>query len=172
MAILLSSVPSPQPTNTSFDLGREFRINQEFSIPSGDSVIYKIVLGVNTLLTFSQLEIDQGGIKYAVYTSLQTTETSAFNTVVPIYRKNNMSTAPVVTSLNNIYAGGGANFTGVPNTVIRIRTSSGNASRSSAVSTGDQQRGFPPTTIYLEMSSLEGINTTSTGVFNLEWTEK
>lgn len=157
--------------SATFANGREFRINEEFSIDTGQSIIYKFVVGINTVLTFSSVECDQGGVKYSVWTLPQTTELTPFTTPVSIYRKNNMTTAPVVASQIQIFKGGTATFTGVSNSVLRVRTGSGNANRSSNVGQLSQQRGFPPTTVYLEIKTLDGINTTSTGVFSLEWAE-
>lgn len=171
MAILLGGNSNNQ-SSSSFDLSKDFRINQEFSILPDSSLVLKFILGANTLLTFSSLEVDQGGVKYSVYVGAQSTETTPFNTVVPIYRRNSQTTAPITTSLNSIFTGGTANFTGVSNSVIRVRTSSGNGARSSSVAAGSQQRGFPPTTVYLQLLPLGGINTTSTGVINLEWSER
>lgn len=171
MSILFNQSISLPATASSFDKGKEYRINQEFSIPAGEQIVFKFVIGVNTILKFSSTEVDQGGVKYSVFTSAQTTENSAFNTVVPIYRKNLMVGSPTIPSQNQVFTGGTATFSGVSNSVIRIRTSSGNASRSSTVSDSMQQRGFPPTSVYVQLLSLEGINTTTTGVLSLEWEE-
>jgi len=157
--------------SSSFFQGREFRINEEFNIPVGGEIVFKFVVGTNTILTFSELEVDQGGIRYSIWTQAQVAETTPFSTPVTIYRKNNTSTAPVIATQNQVLKGGTATFAGISNSVSRVRTSSGNASRSSTVSMTTQQRGFPTTTVYARLQSLDGINTASTGVLSLEWQE-
>lgn len=149
---------------------RAFRINEEFSIPSGGKIVYKFVISTNTILTLSSMEVDQGGLKYSVYAQTQTTELTPFNTSVPIYRRN-LIPPPIYQSKNAITKGGTASFTGVANTVLRVRTSSGNNGRASTINESQSSRAFPASVVYVEFMSLDGVNTTTTGVWSLEWQE-
>lgn len=149
---------------------RQYRINEEFSIPSGGSIVYKFVINTHTKLTFSAVEVDQGGVKYSVFSSLQTTETSPFNTPTVVYRRDLISNP--IANKNLVFKGGTATFVGVSNSVVRVRTSSGNNGRASTVAQSSNERGFPQgTTVYVQFMALDGINTTTTGVWSLEFEE-
>lgn len=148
---------------------REFRINEELSVAVGTRLIYKFVLNTNTLLTSSSIEIDQGGLRYSVWSAQQAVETLPFETTVTVYRKNLLN-PPLHLPENRIFKGGAANFSGVANTISRVRTS-GNSGRSSIVGESTSVRAFPQTVTYVEIMPLDGINQTSTGVWNLEFEE-
>lgn len=149
---------------------RAFRINEEFTIPVGQKLVYKFIINTNTLLTSSSIEVDQGGVRYSVYSAQQATETASFNTVAPIYRRNLMN-PPLSLPTNQIFKGGSATFTGIPNTIVRVRTSSGNSGRASAVGKSESSRAFPPVITYVEIAPLDGVNVTTTGVWDLEFQE-
>lgn len=149
---------------------RAFRINEEFSIPVGQKLVYKFIVNTNTLLTSSSVEVDQGGVKYSVWSVAQTTETTPFSTPVAVYRRN-LTNPPIYLAVNQVMKGGTANFSGTANTVLRVRTSSGNSGRASAVGKSESSRAFSPVVTYVEFSPLDGVNVTTTGVWELEFQE-
>lgn len=149
---------------------RQYRINEEFSIPVGGSLVYKFIINTHTELTFSAVEVDQGGVKYSVFTSAQTTETAPFNTAVSVYKRDLISNP--IANRNQVLKGGTATFSGTSNSIVRARTSSGNVGRASTVAQSSNVRGFPQgITVYVQFIPLDGINTTSTGVWSLEFEE-
>lgn len=149
---------------------RQYRINEEFNIPAGGSLVYKFIINTHTILTFSSVDVDQGGVKYSVFTSAQTTETSPFNTVAQIYKRDLISNP--IQPRNQVMKGGTATFSGASNSIVRVRTGSGNVGRASTVSESSNQRGFiQGITVYVQFLSLDGINTTTTGVWSLEFEE-
>jgi len=151
-----------------FDNGASFRVDYPFSIPqNGDPIVLKYSVTAPTILTLSTVEIDQGGVIYKVYTEAQTTETSAFTQAVPVYPKNTIVTPQV--SPVEVFGGGSATFTGQQNTTLRVRTSSSNSNRVSAVSGESTRRGFGVTTVYVEIDTLAEINSDSQGVLKQEF---
>lgn len=149
---------------------RQYRINEEFTIAAGGSLVYKFFINTHTELTFSAVEVDQGGVKYSVFSSAQTAETAPFNTPVSVYKRDLISNP--IANRNLIFKGGTATFSGVSNSVVRVRTSSGNSGRASTVAQTSNVRGFPKgIVVYVQFAALDGINTTSTGVWSLEFEE-
>lgn len=149
---------------------RQYRINEEFSIPADGSLVYKFFINTHTKLTFSAVEVDQGGVKYSVFSSLQTTELTPFNVAVPVYKRDLISNP--IANENLIFRGGTASFAGVSNSVVRVRTSSGNNGRASTVAQSSNERGFPHgIVVYVQFLALDGVNTTTTGVWSLEFEE-
>lgn len=149
---------------------RSFRINEEFVIPVNGRVVYKFILNTNTILTSSSVEVDQGGVKYSVWSALQATETAAFSTPCSVYHRN-LTNPPIYMPATQVLKGGLATFTGTANTVLRVRTGSGNSGRASAVGKSDSARAFPPVVTYVEFIPLDGVNVTTTGVWDLEFEE-
>ena len=164
-----SAVEAQTTSDKAFNEGRGYRLNYPFTIPNGGSdIVLKFVVEAPIDLTFSQTEIDQGGILYRVFTSAQVTETAPVNTPVDwVYPKN--PRVPHSGSAITVTTGGTVTTTGDENTTLRIRTASGAGNRSNAVSGESSKRGFPATTAYVIISQLNGVNTDTTGVLKLEW---
>lgn len=164
-------VTSSSAEDIAFDGGDSFRIDYPFTIPqNGDPIVLKYVVNAPTILTLSTLEIDQGGVLYRVYTESQATETAPFTNNVTMYPKN--TTVTPNASPVEILDDGAATFTGQQNTTLRIRTASGGGNRNSAVTGESTRRGFGVTTVYAEISALEGVNVDTIGVLKQEFYRK
>lgn len=149
--------------------GRQFRIAYEFNFASTASVTIEAVIGVNTILTKSNLEVDQGGVRYSL--TAGGTPSGVFGTPITVLAKNGMTGTPAYTSQLTFNAGGSVTG-GVNFPITRVRTASANGQRSSAVSGDDDARGFAPTTLHLLLEPLNGINDSCRGILNLEWEER
>jgi len=154
-----------------FDNGDSYRIDYPIRIPQGGGpLVIKYIVNEPTILTLSTIEIDQGGIEYRIFTEAQTTETSPFTDLIPVYPKNTSVTpnpAPV-----EILDNGAATFTGQQNTTLRIRTASGGGNRNSAVTGESTRRGFGQSIVYAEIARLEGVNVDTIGVLKQEFYRK
>ncbi len=167
----MSSRIKVDAANISFFEGREFRVSIPLSVPLDTEFFIKYVAAGDTILTTSQIEIDQGGIEYTVWSAEQATELTPFNDTVDVYPASRMSFTPTLDSHVQVFSGGTVEFTGEPNTTKRVRTASGNGARVSVVSGDDRNRGFPATTVYVRVKPLPSINQESFGVIEQEWVD-
>lgn len=157
---------------TGFAEGRGYRINYRDTILQGGApIILKYDVGGDTVLTLSTLEIQQGGLAYEVFTSDNVTENTAFTGTLPIFPRNTMSTNTNLGTPSNVIirTGGTAAFTGEPNATLDLRTPTSGGARASVVGGDETLRGFGPTTIYLRIATLEGVNTDTTFTLKQEW---
>lgn len=155
----------------SYKEGREFRMDYEFSLDSGTTRVLKFVINGNIDLNLSNVDVDQGGLYYRVFSD--GTEGGTFGTTIPVYRANNKSGIPTPAPIVSVSTGGTLDVTGQePNTILRIRTANSNAQRNTVGGTLGDMRGFPPTTAYIVMTTLSGVNTTCTGTLKLRWEQE
>ena len=156
-----------------FNEGRAFRIGYEFNLSTtSDDRVIRLVLTNNIVLTKSSLELDSGGVRYTVIAG--GASVSTFSETISTLAKNGKSDAPSFTT-GSTFAGGvdGAVVTsGTELPIARIRTASGNNSRSTNLSDSSERRGFAPGTYYLHLENLPAVNDDSTGILNLEWYEE
>lgn len=153
-----------------FFAGNQYRIAYEFDLSTtANRRVIRVTVGTNTILTRSELVVDQGGVRYALVAG--GTPTGTFDTPITVIPKNTMTTAPTPSS-QLVFETGGDITGGTQSVIARTRSASGNNARATAVGTSDQKRGFGPTTLYLLLEDLPGVNDDSTGILNLEWEER
>lgn len=154
---------------TGFFEGREFRSFYEFSVSSGSSFVIKFTSAVDFILFEQSLSVDSGGIRFSAITGA--TETSSFNTSVPVIGKNRMSSRPTpyYTSQASISTGGTISG-GTVVEVVRVITANSTAQESSVGGVISTERGLPAGTYYLKFENTE--NSTTTGVYALFWEER
>jgi len=75
---------------TGFFAGREARTFYEFSIPTGTSQVIKVVSPVDTIVQIFGVELDIAAIRVELVVG--GTEGGTFNTSLPIFKTNQMST--------------------------------------------------------------------------------
>lgn len=160
---------------TGFWEGREFRISEELSIPSGSEVVFKFVSPINFILTKQSIECDQEGIKFEAFRSSQGTEGGTFNQDVAIYGNNIQAGTPPYTGQISITTGGTftpeALPTGKAVEVIRLRTASATAQRTSVGGAVSGERGLAADTYYLKFTNLTGSGTAG-GTYALTFQEQ
>lgn len=160
---------------TGFWEGREFRISEELSIPSSTQVVFKFTSPINFILTKQSIECDQEGIKFEAFRSSQGTEGGTFNQPIAIYGNNIQSGTPEYTGQIAITTGGtftpSALPTGKPVEIIRLRTASATAQRTSVGGSASGERGLAADTYYLKFTNLTGSGTAS-GTYALTFQEQ
>lgn len=152
---------------TGFFAGREARTLYEFSIASGASEVIKVVSPVNTVLQNLGVEIDLAEIRMELLTG--GTEGGTFNTPLPIFKTNTMTTQSGYTPQITMNRGG--THTGGTLVDLLIAVSGANANK--AISTGaseDNPQGFAPGTFYIKLTNTDG--NTATGIFRARWEER
>lgn len=155
----------------SYEDGRQFRIDYEFSVDSGDTQVIKFEIGSNINLLLSNIDVDQGGLYYRVFSG--GTEGGTFSDAVTVYPANSKSGVATPTPAVTVSTGGTLDITGEePNTTLRIRTANSNAQRNTVGGVLGDMRGFPSTTAYVVITTLTGVNTTCTGTIKLRWEQE
>lgn len=160
---------------TGFWEGREFRISEEISIPSGSEVVFKFVSPINFILTKQSIECDQEGIKFEAFRSAQGTEGGTFDQSVAIYGNNIQTGTPSYTGQIAITTGGTFTPAALPSgkavEIIRLRTASATAQRTSVGGSASGERGLAADTYYLKFTNLTG-NGTASGTYALTFQEQ
>lgn len=152
---------------TGFYAGREAFTFYEFSIPTGQSRVIKVVSPVDTLVQRFAVELDLAAIRLELVAG--GTEGGTFSTNIPVFKTNTMSTAsnyaPQVTmSTGGTHTGG---------TVVDVLTAiSGDKSQKSTAATASEDLpvGFSAGTYYIRITNTDGA--TAAGIFRARWEER
>lgn len=152
---------------TGFFAGREARTYYEFSIASGASQVIKVVSATDTVLQSFSVETFLAEIRMELATG--GTEGGTFDTALPIFKTNTMSTASSYTPQVTMNRGG----THTGGTVVDLLISISGANRNKSVSSGateDYPQGFSAGTFYIRLTNTDGA--TASGVFRARWEER
>ncbi len=153
---------------TGFFLGREFRSFYEFSIPPGQSVLFKFT-SPNDFILFSQsLSVDSGGIRYTAEAG--GTPGGTF-TALPVIGKNRMSSRPQPFYVAQSTFGVGGTITGGTLVdVARLITASATAQQVTVGGQSSDGRGLPAGSYFIRLANIG--NGTANGVYALFWEER
>lgn len=152
---------------TGFFAGREARTFYEFSIASGATQVIKVVAPVNTIVQMFAVELELAEIRVELVVG--GTEGGTFNTALPIFKTNTMTTASSYTPQVTMHRGG----THTGGTVVDLLTavSGANAQKSVASSASENSpQGFPAGTYYIRLINTDG--NTANGIFRTRWEER
>lgn len=152
---------------TGFFAGREFRTFYEFSIASGASHVIKVVSTVNTVIQTFGAELDLAELRVELIVG--GTEGGTFDTALPIFKTNTMTTASAYTT--NITMNRGGTHTG--GTLVDLLTLISGANPNKAVATSateDSPLAFAAGTFYIKLTNTDGA--TATGIFKARWEER
>jgi hypothetical protein len=152
---------------TGFFAGREVFMFHEFSIPTGASQVIKVVAPVNTIVQRFSVELDLASIRVELVAG--GTEGGTFDTSIPVFRTNTMSTASNYTPQVTMAYGG----THTGGTVVDVLTAiSGDKLQKSTASTAteDLPVAFPAGTYYIRIINTDGA--TASGIFRARWEER
>lgn len=161
------------PGQTSFFRNTQYRTFHEFNIPTGNNATIKFEVPQDIILWNLTVELDGGSVRMltvADLTSNPVTENTSFVNPIPVFRKNNMSSAPpntgYVTATN-----GGSISGGLTIDLHRIVASNSSGQRTSIVggSGANGERGVSPGTYYIKLESFG--NSAATGVLSGWWEE-
>lgn len=152
---------------TGFFAGREARTFYQFSIATGETQVIKVVSLTDTIVQNLILELDLASLRLELVVG--GTESGTFNTPIPIFKTNTMSTAsnymPQVTmNLGGTHTGG---------TVIDVLTAISGANENKAVSqstTENLPQGFSAGTYYIRLINTDGAP--AVGIFRARWEER
>ena len=152
---------------TGFFAGREARTFYEFSIPNGQSQVIKVVSPSDTIVQTFSLELDLASLRLELVVG--GTEGGTFNTPLPIFKTNTMTTASDYTPQVTMNRGG----THTGGTVVDLLTAISGANANKAVSqtaTEALPQGFAAGTFYIRLINTDGA--TATGIFRARWEER
>ena len=152
---------------TGFFAGREARTFYEFSIPNGQSQVIKVVSPSDTIVQTFSLELDLASLRLELVVG--GTEGGTFNTPLPIFKTNTMTTASDYTPQVTMNRGG----THTGGTVVDLLTAISGANANKAVSqtaTEALPQGFAAGTFYIRLINTDGAP--ATGIFRARWEER
>lgn len=152
---------------TGFFAGKEARTFYEFSIATGATQVIKVVAPVNTVLQTFGVELNIAEIRLEL--AIGGTEGGTFETALPIFKTNSMSTQSGYTPQVAMAVGG----THTGGTIVDLLTAfSGDKLKKSLASTASEvlPQGFPAGTYYIRIINTDGA--TATGIFRARWEER
>jgi len=152
---------------TGFFAGREFRTFRRLSIASGGVLVVKAVVPIDVILFELAIELVDGWID--IETVAGGTPGGTFSETLPIFRRNNMSVAPVVTP-QVVLTAGGTHTGGTILDVLAVKAASATAQSSSVGGRTTDERGVAPATYHFRISN-PGSGT-ATGVWRAWWEER
>jgi hypothetical protein len=152
---------------TGFFAGREARTFYQFSIASGATQVIKVVSQTDTILQSFGVELDLAEIRVELVVG--GTEGGTFNTALPIFKTNTMSTASDYTPQVTMTRGG--THTGGTVVDLLVAISGDNPNKSVSQSTSENlPQGFPAGTYYIRLTNTDG--NTANGIFRARWEER
>lgn len=161
---------------TGFFEGREFRLIRKLSVTAGTPVTYKFTCPVDFILFEQAMSVNEGDLEVYAWRASNVTESTPFNTTLPLFGKN-------ISSEYRLYSGAryvpaATITTGGTITIInpdlyadydRSKTSGATAQQATVGNTPDSERYLAAGSYYLQFISLLG---TSTGRFAITWEER
>ena len=152
---------------TGFFAGREFRCLHEFSIASGANQVIKVVAPINTIVQMFQAEIELAALR--VELRVGGTEGGTFNTAVPIFKTNTMTTASNYTGQVTMHTGG-THTGGTLVDLIVLKSGTNENKATQQIATDDLPNAFAAGTFYINLINTDGA--TAAGVFRARWEER
>lgn len=152
---------------TGFFAGREARTFYEFSIASGATQVIKVVSQTDTIVQVFAVELELAEIRVELVVG--GTEGGTFDTALPIFKTNTMSTASDYTPQVTMNRGG----THTGGTVVDLLTAVSGANPNKSVASSASEnlpQGFAAGTFYIKLINTDGA--TATGIFRARWEER
>ena len=151
---------------TGFFAGREAFIFHEFSIPTGQSRVIKVVAPTNTIVERFSAELDLAAIRVELVVG--GTEGGTFGTAIPVFKTNTMSiSSDYVPQVTMAYGG---THTGGTVVDVLIAISGDKLQKSTAATASeDYPVGFAAGTYYIRIINTDGA--TAVGIFRARWEE-
>lgn len=157
---------------TGFFERRMFRTYYELNLPTaGPARQFRFTSPVNFILWEQSVELDQGAIRWEVFTGASST---GVWTALPIIGQNRMTEVALYNPVCTVDTGG--DFTGgTAVDLLRIRTAAVNNQATNVGNTTASERGLPAGTYHIRVSILTGglpVNDAAQGVATLRWEER
>jgi hypothetical protein len=152
---------------TGFFAGREGRTFYEFSIASGATQVIKVVSPVDTILQTFGVELDLAELRVELISG--GTEGGTFDTALPIFSTNTMSTASGYTPQITMNRGG--THTGGTVVDLLIAIAGEKLQKATSIQVSENlPLGFAAGTFYIKLENTDGA--TATGIFRARWEER
>lgn len=152
---------------TGFFAGREAYTFYEFSIPSGQTRTIKVVAPLNVIVQTFGASLNIASLDVKLYAG--GTEGGTFNTPLPVFRTNQMSTAPAYTPQVTM-AAGGTHAGGTLMNLLQLDAGNSQNRAEEVIINTENPVGFSPGTYYIQLVNTDGA--TATGVFRARWEER
>jgi hypothetical protein len=152
---------------TGFFAGREARTFYKFSIATGATQVIKVVAPTDTIVQTFSVELDLAELRIELVVG--GTEGGTFDTPLPIFKTNTMSTASDYTPQVTMNRGG----THTGGTVVDLLTviAGDKEQKSTPVNVSENlPLGFAAGTFYIRLTNTDGA--TATGIFRARWEER
>lgn len=152
---------------TGFFAGREARTFYQFEIAEDATEVIKVVSQTDTIVQSFSVELDLAEIRVELVVG--GTEGGTFNTPLPIFKTNTMSTASNYTPTVTMNRGGTHTGGTVVDLLFAISGANPNKSVSQSASE-NQPQGFSAGTFYIRLTNTNG--NTAKGIFRARWEER
>lgn len=152
---------------TGFFDGREMRTFKRISLAAGATLVVRAVVPINVILFRLAIEMVDGWAD--IETRSGGTAGGTFAETLPIFKRNNMSTAPVYTP-QVVLTAGGTHTGGTVLDVIAARSSGATAQAASVGNATPDERGIGAGTYYFVVTNPG--SSTATGVWRAWWEER
>lgn len=152
---------------TGFFAGREARTFYEFSIPTGQTQVIKVLSPTDTILQMFSAELDLAELRLEL--RVGGTEGGTFETALPIFKTNTMSSASAYVPQVTMAVGG----THTGGTLVDLMTLISGANANKAVASSGKEelpQGFAAGTFYIKLINTDG--NTANGIFKAQWEER
>lgn len=152
---------------TGFFSGHEFRTFYEFSIPTGQTQVIKVVAPINTIMQTFGADLTLAELRIELRTG--GTEGGTFATPLPIIPANNMTTVSGYTPQITM-AVGGTHTGGTVYDLLVLYSGANENKATAATATEASPQGFAAGTFYITLQNTDG--NTANGIFRARWEER
>lgn len=152
---------------TGFFAGREAYTWTDFTIPTGENLVIKVVSPINSIVQIFGADLKLASIRLSLIVG--GTEGGTFSTALPILKTNNMSTASSYTPQVTMHSGGTLTGGMIVNAFDLISGSNENKA-SETTASNELPFGFPAGTYYVKIENTDGND--AIGIFRARWEER
>jgi hypothetical protein len=154
---------------TGFFAGKEFRTFREFNIAAGQTLVLRITVPINVILSSQGLELDDGSLR--ITNAAGGTPGGTFSETLPVIGKNNMSDRPSpFYTPTVVFAEGGTHTGGTVFDIHRVVAASATAQRSTVGNVVGDERGVAANTYYVRYENIG--SGAATGTLWFIWEER
>jgi hypothetical protein len=155
---------------TGFFAGREFRTFLRLDMPPAQSILIRATVPINTILFKFSANIESGTLDIA--SLVGGTPSGLFDTLLPIFRTNTMSTIPQPPYVGQVILGSGGAVVGATEISALRAKAAGNSQQASSVGASEQdERGLAAGTYYIDLRNVHATDNV-VGIFEARWEER
>lgn len=158
------------PGSTHFFKGRHYRSFRRLNIASGQTLVIKAVVPVNTILLDFNVALKSGSLECIVVSGPGAAEGGTFSETLPIFVCNSMTEVPVPAAGQVVLTAGGTLTGGVERDVFYAQVAS-QGNQAAAQGAGQEDvRGVAPATFYFKFVA-SGADP-AVGTVHMRWEER